>query len=54
MEKSSEFQIMVYNENGELLMRLPGGFIQSYDNRFGDLSNLLCSHGKFEIYPLEE
>ena len=37
MEKSAEYQYMVYKQEGKLLLRLPGGEVIPYDNRFSDL-----------------
>ena len=54
MEKSAENQTQVLNENGELLMRLPGRFKQPYDNRYGDLKDLLPNHGDYKIFPQED
>lgn len=34
MEKTGSFETVVYKEDGKLMMRLPGGEIKVYDNRF--------------------
>jgi len=35
MEKTGDYEIHVYKQNGILLMRLPGGQTVPYDGRFG-------------------
>ena len=38
MEKTGNYEFVIYKENGVLKLRHPGGLITSYDNRFGDYS----------------
>lgn len=52
MEKSAEYQIKVYKENDTLKMRLPGGNIILYDNRFGNLDYI--ENGDYDIFPMED
>lgn len=53
MEKSAEFQFKVFRQNGELLLRLPGGSEISYDHRFGNLESTIITEGDYQIFPLE-
>jgi hypothetical protein len=54
MEKSAEFQIRVFKQDGKLLMRLPGGKEIPYDNRFGNLQSTITTEGDYRIFPLED
>ena len=40
LEKTAQLETTVYMENGKRLMRLPGGQIIPYDNRFPDCPSL--------------
>lgn len=53
MEKSAEFQIKVFKQDGKLLMRLPGGEEIPYDHRFGNLESDIRKEGDYRIFPVE-
>lgn len=53
MEKSAEFQIKVFKQDGKLLMRLPGGKELVYDDRFGNLESIILE-GDYKIFPLND
>lgn len=53
MEKSAEFQIKVFKQDGKLLMRLPGGEEIPYDFRFGELDKDIYREGAYRIFPVE-
>jgi hypothetical protein len=53
IEKTGEYQIKVFRENGKLLMRLPNNGVISYDNRFGSLEETITIEGDYQIFPLE-
>lgn len=40
MEKTGNYEYVVYKENNNLKLRHPGGLITNYDGRFGDYSYL--------------
>ena len=52
MEKTSDFQYSVFNKDGKLKLRLPGGEIIDYDNRFTDCP--LLQEGESFIKPKED
>ena len=49
MEKTGNAGFVVYNEGGEIKMRLPGGEVIGYDGRFGDYFNSLSEGETKEI-----
>lgn len=53
MEKSAEFQIKVFKQDGKLLMRLPGGEEIPYDYRFDNLEINDMKEGDYQIFPVE-
>lgn len=40
MEKTADDQFVVSKKGGVLLLRLPGGAVMKYDNRFPECPNL--------------
>ena len=40
MEKTADDQFVVSKKGGVLLLRLPGGAVMKYDNRFSDCPDL--------------
>lgn len=52
MEKTGDYEIQVFKQDGKLMMRLPGGQVVPYDHRFPDPPPL--SEGDSIIKPLED
>lgn len=40
MEKTADYQYVVFRENGLIKLRNPGGQVIPYDNRFNDCPHL--------------
>lgn len=51
MEKTADFQYVVYKKNGVMILRLPGGQEIPYDNRFADCPSLM--EGESFLVPKE-
>lgn len=51
MEKTADYEYRVYKQDGKLLLRLPGGEVIPYDNRFADCPPL--AEGESFVKPKE-